>query len=400
MSIIPIVFSTSDYFAPYFAACLMSLQDVANDTDRYEIHVLNRDVSDPNKKILISCLTKNNISLSFIDINPFIEKKNFQTNIHLVIETFFRFYIPQIFKDRYEKILYCDTDIIFRADPAVLLTMPLGNNKLAAARDNMMNGIMNSDPQNRQYLTDELALQNPDDYFQAGIILLNIPAITETEIADVEQMACRKKYYTCDQDILNVYYQGKVTFFGSEWNHQPANKNFLKYIPSMNESHHKEYLAAKENPKIIHYASGYKPWHYPDEVLASVWWSYARKTVFYGEILCRLLNFQNEQKIKNLKKEQQKQLNEATAVNKRNFNEILTTVKRENRLRFVCDHVWHYRVQKWRFWLCKSLSWGKKRDKYRTKYKAVRDLIREARRYKRDIYSDWLGLTGRLLNII
>ena len=61
---------------------------------------------------------------------------------------------------------------------------------------------------------------------------------------------------------------------------------------------------------------------------------------------------------------------------------------RENRLRFVYDHICYYRIQRGRFWLCKSLSWGKRRDKYRMKYKAVRDLIREARIFYRDLWRD------------
>ena len=385
MAVIPIVFSINDYYVPYFAACLLSLQDVASNNNQYKIHVLNRDINDTNKEILISSLVKNNISLSFIDINPFIEQKNFQISRHLTVETYFRFYIPIIFKKRYEKALYCDADILFRADPAALLEVTLGNNKLAAARDNMINGSMNGNPKKRQYLTEELKLQNPDNYFNAGIIIFNISAITEKEIDDMEQMVVRQLYDNHDQDILNSYYQGKVAFLGSEWNYIAPIKIFLHRIPLMNEIHKKEYIRAGQNPKIIHYANYCKPWFYPDDVLASVWWSYARRTVFYEEILCRLLNFQNEQKINELKKEQKKQLNEIlTAVN----NGKIET-ERENRLRFICDHIWYYRIQKGRFWLCKCFSFGKRRDKYRTKYKAVRDLIREALQYKRNLYRNY-----------
>jgi len=384
MTIIPIVFSINDCYVPYFTACLMSLQDVANENDTYELFVFNKDVSSANKEILKSSITKNNIVLTFTDISPFIKQKDFKTNIHLTVETFFRFYIPMIFKDRFEKVLYCDSDIVFCSDPSVLFTVPLDNDKLAAARANTMNGKMNGNPKLRQYLTEELALRNPSDYFQTGILLFNVPAITETDITDLEEMACRQKYNTCDQDILNSYYQGRVAFFGSEWNYIPPNEVFSSLVPAMDEDHRKEYIQAGNNPKIIHYASNRKPWFYPDDTLASVWWSYARKTLFYPEILCRLLNYQIEQKYKERNKNINQLQNELSKIK----NELLTTAEQnlnESRLRFVCDHIWYFRWLKWRFWLCKCLSWGQRRDKYRAKYEAVRDLLRKAKIYVSDL---------------
>ena len=58
----------------------------------------------------------------------------------------------------------------------------------------------------------------------------------------------------------------------------------------------------------------------------------------------------------------------------------------ESRLHLVFDHLWYFRWLKWRFWLCKCLSWGQRRDKYRAKYKAVRDMIRKAKIYVSDLW--------------
>ena len=385
MSIIPIVFSMNDNYVPYFAACLLSLQDVANDNDIYEVYVLNREISYMNKKTLLSCLTKKNITLSFVDMNSFIEQKDFKTSIYFPVETFFRLYIPIIFKDRYEKVLYCDTDIIFCADPAILFIISLENNKLAAARDNIMNGFINLNPEKRQYFTTDLAIKNTDNYFNAGVLLFNIPSITENDIANIEQMAGRRTYSWFEQDILNSYYQGKVTLFNSKWNYISANSSFLAKVQAMEESHKNEYMQAAHDPQIIHYAGLRKPWFYPEEELASIWWAYARKTVFYREFLCNLLNFQNEQKIKELNKNINQWQKESSKIQ----NTFLATAEQnlnENRLCFVCDHIWYFRWMKWRFYFCKCLSYGKRRGKYRAKYKAVRDLIRKAKIYVSDLW--------------
>ena len=52
-----------------------------------------------------------------------------------------------------------------------------------------------------------------------------------------------------------------------------------------------EYLKARKNPKVAHYAGYQKPWHVPTCDFAEYFWKYARQTVFYEEILTRLSEY-------------------------------------------------------------------------------------------------------------
>ena len=136
---------------------------------------------------------------------------------------------------------------------------------------------------------------------------------------------------------------------------------------------------------------------FPNDALASVRWSDARKTAFYAEILCRMLNFQNEQKINELNKNIGCLRTEfKDAYFHGNLSQEISGIRNdlrkmtyENHLRFADSHLWSLRFTKWRFWLCKSLSWGKRRDKYRMKYKAVRDLLRKTQIFYSDLWRSY-----------
>ena len=51
---------------------------------------------------------------------------------------------------------------------------------------------------------------------------------------------------------------------------------------------YQEYLEARKNPYIIHYAGWEKPWNNPQSDFAEVYWKYARQTPFYEVNLFRL----------------------------------------------------------------------------------------------------------------
>ena len=59
-------------------------------------------------------------------------------------------------------------------------------------------------------------------------------------------------------------------------------KEVISYAP---DEIQKEYAVAHANPMIIHYAGFKKPWYDPTEDYAQEFWKYARKTVYYEELL-------------------------------------------------------------------------------------------------------------------
>lgn len=87
-----------------------------------------------------------------------------------------------------------------------------------------------------------------------------------------------------------MYFKDDIKYLDMSWNYEFEHANIRKQylIERLPLNIMTEYLNAKANPKIIHFAGDRKPWRYPDEEYAEIWWEYARKTPFYEEILKRM----------------------------------------------------------------------------------------------------------------
>lgn len=295
----PIVctFSASSFFAPYLCVSLMSLVEHCSNENEYKIYIFETDITQKNKDLLEKSVSKTNVELNFINLTELTSNKEFIAHDHVSEHTFFKFFIPKILK-QYDKVLFCDSDVIFQNDVAKLYNTDLKDKKLAAGLCNLWNGIINYDSAEYDYTCNTLKIKNTDNYFQCGILLFNNRLINENDIENLLKMAQTRSYHCLDQDILNSYFQNDVIIFDSNWNYETSQEGFRKIsIPFMDEKHLKIWEKAKENPYIIHYSGCEKPWLFPDEEMAKIWWGYARKTPFYEEILARLMDFKVTQKL-------------------------------------------------------------------------------------------------------
>ena len=62
-----------------------------------------------------------------------------------------------------------------------------------------------------------------------------------------------------------------------------------------------EWLEARKQPRIVHFAGYQKPWNVPSCDMALSFWNYARKTPYYEAIIMKNNGF-DEQKISRLKR--------------------------------------------------------------------------------------------------
>ncbi|MCP5804484.1 glycosyl transferase, partial [Klebsiella pneumoniae] len=70
-----------------------------------------------------------------------------------------------------------------------------------------------------EYLQKTLNMNNPDEYFQAGIIVFNVKQmVEENTFAELMRVLKAKKYWFLDQDIMNKVFYSRVTFLPLEWN--------------------------------------------------------------------------------------------------------------------------------------------------------------------------------------
>lgn len=89
------------------------------------------------------------------------------------VETYYRLIIPEIMPD-YEKVLYLDADMVTDADLAHLYDIDISRYMIAAAKDIESAGRVKIDKDWNNYIKNELKISSVFDYFQAGVLVLNL----------------------------------------------------------------------------------------------------------------------------------------------------------------------------------------------------------------------------------
>lgn len=290
---ITVCFSADNNYAPYLAVTIASIKFNRNAEDKYDICILDNNIEYVNKKRILY-LQDDNFSIRFIPIRAYlseIDASIFSLNSHFTEATYYRFFIPKIF-NHFDKVLYMDCDLVVHHNLAELYHTELDNYALAAVMDiEIHRHIMQCkliDDKFLNYLTHILNLKQPEKYFQAGVLLLDIKKLQEMNFTS----SCLKKLIEIqnplyvDQCVINSIFDGNYQPLDMKWNvlwqlpyyvkNLEQQLSYVKYI---------EYFSACKNPYIVHYASEIKPWNNPEIDLADLWWKYARLTPFYEEVL-------------------------------------------------------------------------------------------------------------------
>ena len=290
---VALVLSCSNEFVPYLSVCLQSIKENCNDFTNYEITILERNISIENKKRIEKQIAKDNITIKFLNMQQKIEKfKEFCIDKHFTIDTYSRFFIPEILP-QYDKCIYLDADLIVRTDIKALFDIDFEGMSIAACRDTIMNCLYKKNRKfMKSYFEKILKMDSPEKYFQGGVMLMNCAKMrTMNTVKSLINLALKQKVLFVDQCISNIFFKKDIKYVDISWNYEYESsdtkiQNLIELLP-LNILN--EYLKAKANPKIIHYIGPKKPWTYLDEEYAEIWWDYARRTPYYEIILQRML---------------------------------------------------------------------------------------------------------------
>ena len=292
MPVVPVVLAADDNYAPMLTATIHSILENASRDCFYDITVLTTDISSSNQQIMRDFLTKDRTaSIQFFNVWPLLSSYELTTNNpHIGVETYYRFLIQDVLP-HYDKVLYLDSDLIVRDDVSKLYATELGDTMLAAVTDADYLGILNlKDSGRMDYTKNVLKLDDPYQYFQAGVLVLNTAILRkEVPVSEWLERAQDKRLIFNDQDILNMRCQGRITKLDMSWNvmHNGWDRINIacKFAPT---AVFDEYLRARKNEKVIHYAGSQKPWNTFDCDRAGEYWRYARETPYYEELVAML----------------------------------------------------------------------------------------------------------------
>lgn len=356
---IPVVVTSSNEYVPYLGVFLYSLKKNIKSASKYIVHIIENDITEDNKKKIKSFIETDNIKVRFINIGnktndflPLCEGKHFSSL------TYARYFIADLLPE-FDKCIYCDIDMLVLADIKELYDINLEGKAIAAARDWVYMGLQRKDEELEKHITENLHLTSVKDYFSNGTLLLDLKQLREENAVD-KLCACTHnvKAYFVDQCIFNYYFKNRVKYISNAWNYQINFKKIKKYnyIDLIPIDIRRGLQEAEKDIKIIHYIYMDKPWLDPNEELADVWWSYARQTPFYEEILLRMI-----------------QHNTSMAMQiSRNVD--LSTIK--NVLNLGRNKLKYFRYK-----LLSKITFGKKRKKYKEKRKKLKTLIKQTKQF-------------------
>lgn len=283
---IPIIFAINNSYTKQVATVITSILKNSDKNNYYEFSVMHMDIAPENQKLLEDYVrTFHNSTINFIDMNSFTQNEYLESLMsrrkdytYISPETYFRFYIPEIFKN-YGKVIYLDADIIVMKDVALLYKEDITEYYCGAIQDSFMTSHIRNykrttaqypDLTYIQYLRSILEMKDYK-YFNAGVLLLNLNKMREDNISQkLWQFAQEKSPLEFqDQDVLNAVFKGKVKYVDELWN---CLKGF----------------ASKKSPYIMHFVGPEKPWGYEKKysynyTCIDEWWKYYELTPCFNK---------------------------------------------------------------------------------------------------------------------
>ena len=269
--IVPIVFATNDNYAPYLSVALESLKTFADKNKFYDIYIFNSGLSELTKVKLKNSET-DNINIRFVNVSSLIKTNALYERDYFSVEMYYRLLISEVLA-HYEKVIYLDCDIVVLDDVSKMLNFDLKNKILGVVNDKVFS------PGQKDYVNNNIKV-GEDNYFNSGILIINTKLFTEFSIKEkcFEVLGKYKKLSCPDQDALNISCFGQVLYLPESWNFQNGRGSYTFEDRYYN----------KHN--IVHYTSAKKPWDTKGVELGEIFWKFARKSIFYEDILSNFIS--------------------------------------------------------------------------------------------------------------
>jgi lipopolysaccharide biosynthesis glycosyltransferase len=240
----PLVLACDQAYAMPLATALRSIVEANRPSWPLEFHVLTDVFSHASRAKVLHSLPKGSCTITWVevDLSPFEE---FSTLAHISKITYARFLIPHIFPQSTAKVLYLDADIVVLNDLSPLLETDLQEAVVGAVVDGL-------DAQIKAGKQGLESVPRVKDYFNAGVMLLNLDKWREERISEkaLAYLAQNPATPFSDQDALNVACDG-------HWKKLDARWNFVDYFERVEISR----LHGDKRPSIVHFATWNKPWN-------------------------------------------------------------------------------------------------------------------------------------------
>lgn len=261
--VIKIVFASDNNFVKPLAVSIASVLLNSNKSDSFEFFVLTSDITNENKEKIAKLKKIKDFEITYLSI----DEKDFEICPlckHFKLPTYFRLKLPSLLNE--DKVLYLDCDILVLKSLKELFIINIDNYYCAAVED------ITKETQSTRA---QMEILDVKDYFNAGILLLNLKKMREGSIEPkcfdyIENNSDKIK--NVDQSVLNVVFKNNVLFVENLWNFQ--------YNSSVLDIKSRFYKNLSKI-RILHFACEKKPWDFNNLHPATLlWYHYLSKTPY------------------------------------------------------------------------------------------------------------------------
>lgn len=283
-----IVVESSQYFIPYLDVMFKSMLSCANPENNYDIIVLGNEIEEYDEEVIRKAYCAyENVSIRFFNPHKLVESYIEEAQNKYLDINYYRLALPWILC-KYDKAVQLGADIVVKRDLAELYRTEFTQDEcLAGCRDLGYLGRLNMD-----IPKEELGMKNPGDYVNADVLVYNLKGIREKYDMDKIMQVWQKYPFRCaEQDALNMILDGGVKILDSRWNVFPTRMVSELHISNSPQKLQEQRMQDLKDPWIVHFAAIPKVWDYPMVGEGTTWWEFARQSVYYEEILRRLMIF-------------------------------------------------------------------------------------------------------------
>lgn len=254
---IHIAVGSDDGYAPHAATLIHSLAAQHGRGTLQITYYCDATLTASVRTVLAAYCEKLGVGLRFLDIDP-ARFQGLHANERLPLLCWYRVcladYLPDV-----DRILYLDTDIVAMAPIDEMFNMELGD-KLAAVVNDPLAAIAFPEVAKRVDIPYE-------DYFNSGVMLLNLKAIREAgggeRILKIARDNLDRLYFP-DQDALNLALGPRSIMLSQRWNYPPLARRYFEHYPNSSAITDlpscREMLSADFKPALLHFLANPKPW--------------------------------------------------------------------------------------------------------------------------------------------
>ena len=246
MNKINVCFATDNNYAKYMGLALMSILKSANKEDNFHFFILDNKIKQEEKNKIATLQKIKPFEITYLPISDENFKDCRFNAKKITVTTYARFLIPSLIKE--EKILYLDCDIFVRKSLAPLFNTDISEYFMAGVKDIGLS---------KKYILSKFkGTIEPDDYINAGVLLINNERWQRKSIADdlfnyAGTHSADLKF--ADQDVINYILRSGFLKINPTWNMMD---DYFDPYYCLKQKNKNEILEAQKDPAIRHF----KPW--------------------------------------------------------------------------------------------------------------------------------------------